>query len=52
MNQKTAKLIRRFIRNGNPDKNETELRELTRKFYTRYKSMNTEERTDFKKRVN
>lgn len=51
MNQKTAKLIRKFINNGNSDMNDVEKRYLVRQTKKKYVTFTNIEKEDFKQRI-
>ncbi len=51
MNQKSAKLLRRFIKKGNPNLDITETKKLIRKSYKRYNTLTAQEKEEFKKRI-
>lgn len=51
MNQKSVKILRRFIKKGNPDLNVLEIKKLIRESYKRYNTLTAREREEFKKRI-
>ena len=51
MNQKTSKLIRKFIKKGNPDLNADELNKLIEMSKKKYNTLTSKEREEFKKRI-
>jgi len=51
MNQKSAKLIRKFIKKGNSDLGEEDVNKLIKEAYQRYYKMTSKERVEFKNRI-